>query len=148
MGAITAFDLSNSTSGVGPDVLADQLNNLPVGLWTGLEGLWLIVITGGVTAWVSGRRWWTAAAAAVVGAGLVAAFSVFDVTRSLIYIYPAALLGLAALQRAPAAHVRRVAAAAFLACLIWPLCTAAGRNAVEWTYPLPLQLARWTTGIG
>lgn len=110
------FGLQTHTVAVGLECLRYHLESemLPMGLLTSLETYWLL-LGAGVLALLLARRWrelglLLLALVPVVTAALI----VFDLTRSLAYLTPAALLG-AALAR-PALPLR---AARQLALVVW-----------------------------
>lgn len=141
------YGLQTPLAGTGAHYLVRQLNNLPLGLWTGLEGGWLLVLAAGVSLWRAGRR--ALLGCAVLAGGLVigAAFSVWDITRSMIYLLPALFLALRLLREHEPAPARlTLCRVAFLLSLLWPNLYTAGKGEVSWNYPLPLMVLKYFEG--
>lgn len=113
----------------------------PAGAWSALEGLWLVIIAGFAALLLSRQKLVAAALLAGIGAVMTVAMSVADITRSSAYVLPAAFVGLAALQTASPAGVRRVCLFAAGASLVWPLYYVEGNNAtINMVLPLPVRL--------
>ena len=134
-----AFGLRTGGGGV---VLLNWWELGPEGAWTGIEGLWLFVL-GGLVLLAAARMWRPAVVfAALVGTLLVAGTSVFDVTRSMAYLLPAAFVGIAVVRTHAPEHLRRVALLAMLASLLWPLYSVDHGDLTLFA-PLPVQITRW-----
>jgi hypothetical protein len=136
------YSLHTAFDGVGLAIFLKEFNMVPLGIWTGLGGCWLIVAAG---IWVLlARRRFAAALAfgialcAVIGAALV----VEDVTRSMAYTLPAVFVGLTALvESEPPAAIERLAAASALACVLVPTYFTQSGNAT-WLLPSLFQAVR------
>jgi hypothetical protein len=143
-----AWDLPTGVdSGDGAGRAIDQINNLPVGVWTGLEGLWILPILS-LAVLIKRRELLTAAIFFLTMATLVIfAMSVVDITRSMAYLAPATLASLPVLtENFPAAYLRRLVGLAFVASVIWPVYYAGGKSTLYWIYPLPLQVVNSLAG--
>ncbi|MEZ5203543.1 MAG: hypothetical protein R2701_03915 [Acidimicrobiales bacterium] len=120
-----------------------QLNNYPNGIWGALEGYWLVALAGLATMWRSGRRLLATGASLVIGVMLLVGVSVFDISRSVGFIFPivpVALLAMRPVERSWKESLLWVAAAVSL---LWPLLYAADDRTVVWEYPLPLLIVDW-----
>ena len=120
-----------------------QLNNYPNGIWGALEGYWLVALAGLATMWRSGRRLLATGASLVIGVTLLVGVSVFDISRSVGFIFPivpVALLAMRPVERSWKESLLWVAAAVSL---LWPLLYAADDRTVVWEYPLPLLIVDW-----
>lgn len=138
------YGLETGGGGIGLGVLLSQVNIAPAGLWSGLEGGWLLVLAA-AAGLVLARRWgllvWCSA-----WSGLVAgvALCVHDVTRSMAYLLPVLPLALRLLRESePPRELRRWALLACLLALACPTYYFAGRSEAWWEYPLPVQLLRY-----
>lgn len=142
-------DLPQDTDGFGFDVLSDQINNIAVGLWTGLEGLWLILAFAVLLMWRARMRLLALMTVAVAAVVAVVAVSVVDITRSMAYLLPS--VALAALVTATMVD-RRTLQRLSLVCLavstVWPIYYVGGKHSIWMSYPLPVQIVRWVTGVG
>lgn len=130
--------LSNVEPGNHP--LFDHMTQYPVGIWTALEGGWLVVLAGLAVMW---RRRDLLALVPVVGSIGVTLFlglAVFDITRGVAYLLP--VLPVAALWLADIdpSWVRRCVGWSATISLLWPLTYAAGPRFVSWYYPFPMPL--------
>jgi hypothetical protein len=131
------------TGGGGVHV-GDFWNQGILGAWTGVEGLWLVIALGAAALLVQ-RRFLLAAVLAVLCAAVaVAATAVLDTTRSFTFMLPMLFVAVGLLGSEPSERLRRVALAASVASILWPLYYDGG-GLVQPAYPLPVQLARWVT---
>lgn len=146
--AATAYFDLHQPSNLGTQYVKDQINILPVGAWTGLEGLWLFVLVGAYVLFVS-RQWLIGLAyVGLIGLVAVASIAIVDVTRSMAYLLPAGLAGFAVVVRCCSPKlVRHGVYLAFALSFLWPLYYAGGANKVYWAYPLPLVIVRQLAGI-
>jgi hypothetical protein len=127
--------------------ITDQFNNLPVGLWTGLEGLWIFVGVALVILWRL-REWALLIIYLLLLLGMtVVAISVIDVTRSMIYLLPAGFVGLRVASKLKVDEFRTLATWCFFLALAWPGYYVGGNHSIWWQYPLLIQLARMALGV-
>lgn len=138
------FGLRTPVEGVGLRILLDQVNNIPMGIWTGLEGAWLLVLFAFILLWLQGKRidlfLFLAFMMSIIGASL----SVVDITRSMAYTLPAVFIALQVLSSVERIEdVRRYALLACLISILWPNYYAGGKHSIWWNYPLPIQIVRW-----
>lgn len=127
----------------GNAIFVSQINNFPLGVWTGLEGLWVLVCLS----LLSLKGISKPLLVAYVGLVLVIAFaagSVVDITRSMAYLLPAVPVAIASLRSDR--NLRWVSLVAASVCLACPTWYAGGTNSVWWQYPLPVQLIRRVVG--
>jgi hypothetical protein len=117
-----------------------QLNNYPNGWWGALEGYWLVALAGWLAMWRSGHRWLVAGTGLVVLATLIIGMSVFDISRSVSFVFPMVPIALLALRGVEARWREGLVWVAAAISLIWPLLYAADDRTVVWAYPLPLLL--------
>lgn len=149
LAVVAVFDLPQETGGVGPEVLLDQINNIAVGVWTGLEGLWIALVLAVFLMWRAQLRLLATFTVAVTGFIAVFAVSVIDITRSMGYLLPSvALSALVMGTMLSRRHLRRVALGCLALCAVWPVYYVGGPKTIWWVYPLPVQLFRFVTGAG
>lgn len=140
----TARGYESNLSGIGLHLLAQQLNVLPMALWSGLGGCW-VPILGGCTVLFIRKRFTLGLFFAILSSGLsLSAFCVIDTTRSAAYLLPAVFVGLAVLRQTESPQwISRVVSTAALLSFFVPPFYLEGGNGVWWLYPLPVQLLRW-----
>jgi len=119
-----------------------QINILPFALWTGLEGFWLIVILS-IYILIYNKRWsfLLLLFAAITGVAFIAIW-VFDITRSMAYLWPAIFIGVTILYRTQNLRFIRYISFAVLLLCFFPTYYAGGPKEIGWLYPLPVQLLR------
>lgn len=141
---VAAHSYSAVPGGVEFSVLVDQLNIMPLAIWSGLGGAWLLV-GAALLALLSQKRY--RAALAFAGALVVmvgGALLVVDVTRSMAYCLPAVFVALSVLSRSePHQRLERLTAISAAVSLVVPTFYIEGSAGVWWLYPLPVQLGRW-----
>ena len=134
----------HAASGIGLSILWQQINVIPLAIWTGLGGSWILVCLGLLALFVQ-KRYLAAAAfsAALVGV-MVASLAVADVTRSMAYCLPAVFVGVAALSSSEGIkQVEQLAAIGAAISVLVPTYYLEGNAGLWWLYPLPMQIARW-----
>jgi hypothetical protein len=134
----------HAASGIGLSILSQQINVIPLAIWTGLGGSWILVCLGLLALFL--RKRYLAAAgfsAALVGM-IVASLAVADVTRSMAYCLPAVFLALAALSSSEGVkQIEKLAAICGVISVLVPTYYLEGNAGLWWLYPLPVQIARW-----
>ena len=138
------YSLAVMTGGNGLSVLSHQLNLVPLGLLTGLNGAWLLVGCGVAVLWL-GRRYalavsLLAAVALSAGSGLL----VRDISRSVAYCFPAVFVALSVLSRHQSAEeVEKIAVWAGVISLLVPEYQIYGSSTPFWLPPFLFQIFRW-----
>jgi len=141
---MTTYDLRTVGESTGFERLRLNLNILPFGMWTALEGTWIpVVLAFGML--IRQRRFLLFAAFIVaLMAVLIVAHMVVDVTRSAAYALPAVFVALALLKDSEERHnLRLIATITVAVALFWPAYTADDWATVYWISPLPVHLPRW-----
>ena len=137
-----AYGLPTPWNGIGLAVFVRQFNMLPLGVWSGLAGCWVLVAAALGTL-VLRRRYGIATAFVLTLAMIVAAaLIVEDVTRSMSYALPAVFVALCALTESePPEVVLRLAACSAAICVFIPTYwTQSG--AATWLLPALFQAIR------
>ena len=143
------FGLSTPTQGVGIRLLIDQTNNLPVGVWSALEGCWLLVLSSLLVLWRHKQLVFSAAYVGSISLLLLVAMSVVDITRSMAYLLPTFFLATMIVAKSETQNTfRKVVFVAMLLSFAYPAYYTGGDYYINWTYPLPLQLFRYAFGSG
>ena len=140
----TAYSLTPIISGgVGWGVLSQQVNVIPLGVWTGLGGQWLPVVCGLVAAWLHKQRMTAVALCVAIVLVVGTALCVIDVTRGMAYCLPAVFVAMSLLRRETTRWLERVAFTSCLVSVIFPTYYLQGSTGAWWLYPLPIQAVRW-----
>jgi len=125
-------------------ILLGQINNIPLALWTGLEGFWIIVFI--CFYFLIQKKDYISALiyTATVLALSVAGNSVTDSTRSIMYMFPATIVGMKVISdNVSKNEIRNILLIALFFSFIWPSYGVGGKSSIWWQYPLPLQMLRW-----
>lgn len=115
------FGLQTDTGGVGLDLFVSQILNFFPGLWSGLEGFWLIPALALLE--LFRRKQYTFTILYFAGLSMVAvtAMSVIDITRSMAYLYPAVFIGFKILSGVKSDRfLRNMLFATLLISFLWP----------------------------
>jgi hypothetical protein len=139
------FGLKTNIKGVMDYLLNEtihQINILPFGIWTGLEGFWILILISTMIL-IKEKCWkFLFFFLAFIMFDVFTAIWLFDVTRSMAYLMPSIFVSLVVLsKKATINQVRYVALTILLLCLT-PTYYAGGANQISWFYPFPLQLIR------
>lgn len=138
-----AHSYSLNTAGLGLAVLWNQARAIPLGMWAGIGGGWVLLV---LSLWILWRArqylafaGFLAALAPVIGTALI----VSDVTRGASYCLPAVLVTLIILRlHVPLKSFRALILAVAAISFLVPTVYCEGTN-IYWLYPLPVQLFRW-----
>ncbi len=133
------YSLAVATGNVGFDVLAQQIRLIPLGVWSGLGGGWIIVCGGIAGAFRRHRYAMATAFCTLLAVTIASALMVLDVTRSMAYCLPAVFVGLYLMRENP----RRLAMLSGIVSFLVPTWYVQGNTTLWYIYPLPLQLVRW-----
>lgn len=140
----TAYSLTPIVSGgVGWRVLSQQVNAIPLGVWSGLGGQWLLVVCGLAAAWLQKQRMIAVALCVALVFVMGTALCVLDMTRSMAYCLPAVFVAMSLLRRETTRWLERVAFTSCLVSVIFPTYYIQGSTGAWWLYPLPMQAVRW-----
>jgi hypothetical protein len=138
-----SFSLTVATGNVGLPVLQGHIALIPVGIWTGLGGAWIIVGCSLIALFRQRRYWLAAGFCGLLGLTIIGAFLVMDVTRTMAYCLPAVFVALSVLMRCePAKNLDKLAKIGAAASVLAPTFFVLG-NTLLYLYPLPLQAIRW-----
>lgn len=142
---LTQYAIPHRFDGNGIRVLLNQINMIPMGLWTAFEGGWLLLPLALLILYRQ-RQYVVAILFVLALSGLLlVSLSVVDVSRTTAYCLPAVFVCLALLSRTESPDtVWRLCCVACLISLLWPAYYVGGKSSIWWQYPLPLQILRWT----
>lgn len=141
------FNLITLTDAVGYEILRNQVNNIPIGIWTGLEGFWILIVLSILILWVQKRRIFAILFSFCILLSTLVAFSVNDITRSLIYLFPSIFISLHIIRDVESdINLTKISLVVLLLCMLFPQLVVGGYSTVIWQYPLPLQILRYLTG--
>jgi len=136
------FHLSTQSGGIGFNVLASNLNLLPLGTWHGLEGNWMLVLIALFTLIFNKDKLTLLFFILSISIVLITGSLVADVTRSMAYVIPALFISILIIQKNDSLmFMRRLSVIVLLICFIYPAYNSGSNNIVEWNYPLPIRYA-------
>jgi hypothetical protein len=142
-----AYHIRTTADGANVKVFIDQLNNLPIGCWTALEGGWLLVLAATIGLVKMRQFVFLAAYALALAIILAVSMSVFDVTRSMAYAFPAPFVALEVLRKTEDEDgLRILCVAASVLSLLWPSYYTEYHNIIWWYSPLPMRALKWIGG--
>ncbi|MBI87315.1 MAG: hypothetical protein CMG63_04460 [Candidatus Marinimicrobia bacterium] len=122
----------------------DQINNIPIAIWTALEGLWLLPITCIILTF-NNKSWdFNIFYVGTLIFFIIMGNSVVDTTRSLIYLFPSTIVAMKIISnKFSKRDIRYLLMICLLICFIWPAYGVGGKSSIWWQYPLPMQILRW-----
>jgi hypothetical protein len=138
------YGLKTDTGGTGPSVLLNQINNIPIGVWSGLEGLWLLPLYAFALLYRNKKYFELLMFAGSCALIVIVGVSVLDITRSEMYVLPAVFISLMVMRDySNKQTLERILFYALVLCFAYPAYYTGGKSSIWWTYPLPLQLLRF-----
>ncbi len=141
---VRTYGLTTSLEGVGLSVLLNQINNVPMGIWSALEGLWIPVLYAGIMLYRNKRYFEMLKYAGICCIILLAGLMVVDITRSVVYLFPVVFAAITVLQRYVSKEkLNQLLWFALILCFVYPAYYTGGKSSIWWTYPLPLQMLRF-----
>lgn len=127
------YGLKTETGDVGFHLIPVLLHYLPLGLWSALEGFWILIVLA-IVLLLHERKFLFAmiflSAMAIV---ILTAFSVLDVTRSLAYLLPSLFVSFKVLSRNKSLDLRKILFAVLLISLICPNFYVCGNGCFIWS---------------
>lgn len=144
----THYGLIAVKGAIGMSVLVKQFNMVLFGLWTGFEGLWIIVFLA-LTALIYSRQYLLVGLMVATGmCSIVVALSVLDVTRSMVYLAPLLFIALQAMSGFFSKEfIRRTLLLCFFVCLLVPTYFGEGAFRIEGNNPAIFKLLGWGVNL-
>ncbi len=134
------FDTPNGGL-TGIRAILAQLNNFPDTVWSALEGYWLIIIMVFIVAVKNKQNFFIMIYFILIAFYSVASMSVFDTTRSIIFIFPCVFIAIYILTKNMSIEeFRKLSFLVLLLCFIFPTYCYMSVEGSVWTMPLPVQL--------
>jgi hypothetical protein len=138
------FGLSTYVGDVGTRVFLDQVNNFQIGIWTALEGIWILVFFSFITLWKRKQFFYGFMFLGAIAIVLIAALAVKDITRSMAYLLPAFFIVLLILKDEDTPSVfRKLALITTFFCFIYPPYSIGEVSFISLAYSMPLQILRY-----
>jgi hypothetical protein len=136
------FQLKTESAGIGLQILASNLNLIPLGIWHGLEGNWIFIVITIFTLFLLKDKMTLFLFSSSIACILTAGCLVTDVSRSTAYILPALFVAIKVIHSNDSlSFLRKMAFVSLLICFIYPAYFTGGGYQVDWVYPLPLKEA-------
>jgi hypothetical protein len=144
-----SLHLTTYSDYVGFSVFREQINNLPIGLWSALEGFWIIVLLSLIVLFKTDKKLYSFFIAIAVSIVLIVAMSVHDITRSMAYVFPVVFISILILKEQETPFtLKKLSLVAASVSFIYPAYDTTGDYYINWVYPLPLQILRLLYGTG
>ena len=128
----------------GTNLFLSQINNLPAGIWTALEGAWILIVLSFLYLILNKNYFFLILYAIPLFIIIFVSMSVFDITRSMAYMFPVIFIALKLIAKSESKeNIRLYLFSALLISLIWPSYYIGGKEYIWWhSPPLPIQLVR------
>ncbi|MEI7801648.1 MAG: hypothetical protein WCI97_03270 [Bacteroidota bacterium] len=115
------FGLHTPDKGIGFEVFMNATDVMGLGLWTALEGFWLLLVIFFVVLLKQKRYTVTLSMAAMTTVIMLIAFSVEDITKSAGYMFPIIFIAVAVLaDKFSRIDLRKILLACALVCFLFP----------------------------
>jgi len=126
----------------GTNLFLHLVNMLPFGLWSGLKGFWILILTSLILLYKKKRLIVFFAFLASTLIIITVSMSVGDITRSMAYLFIAIFVSLKIIYDIlPLEQIKKLVFTASLFCL-FPTYFCDFRTSIYWILPFPLQLVR------
>lgn len=140
---VHTFGLNTVTGAIGLSTLVDQINNAPMGIWTGMEGFWIFFILSLTILWVKKQWYYLVMLTGSVIIIITVALLVADISRSMFYLLPAIIIALRIVKENETSnHFNKLVWMTLGLSVMFPAYVVGGVNTLSWQYPLPLQIMR------
>ncbi|MFM2284290.1 MAG: hypothetical protein RL222_1794 [Bacteroidota bacterium] len=141
-----AFGLHTSTGAVGFHIFVNQMNNAPMGLWTGMEGFWVMFMMSLAVLWWKKQWHYLLMLSGSVAIIAIVALMVIDISRSMFYMLPAIIIALRIVkENETTQHFSALVWITLLLSALFPAYIVGDVNVLNWQYPFPLQVLRLLT---
>lgn len=138
------YGISTAYGGIGLSVLKNQINMIPMGMWTAFEGGWILVGYAVLSLFLARDYMKGILLTGSLAIILIVSLSVVDISRSTAYAVPAVFVALLILMRTEEVkHIKSVLELCLALSVAWPAYYAGGDRTIWWQYPLPFQVLRW-----
>lgn len=137
----------NIGTGMGLGLAKEQINNIPFGIWTGLEGFWILIILSLII--ILKKNIWSFLIiySSFMLTITIISISLTDITRSMAYILPAIFISLYILKEYEDKNfIRYLTLFVLIICFFFPTYYAGGKDTINLFLPFPFQLIRMIFG--
>ena len=115
------FDLYTPDKGIGVEVLMNSIHAIPLGLFSALEGFWLLLIVCFVVLLKQKKYTVTLSLTAIMFVILLIAFSVEDITKSAGYLFPVIFIAVSIFtKKISQIELRKVLLVCAVVCFLFP----------------------------
>ena len=128
-------------------LLLNQINMIPMGLWTALEAGWAIVLLAVLVLTRKKQYLILGLFTFFILLQSIVALSIIDITRSMAYLLPAYLLAFRFVFPEIINDLRLSTLYVAILNLFFVNYVASGKSSIWWIYPFPIQLIRWIFNI-
>ena len=126
----------------GNSIFFNQINNSAIGVWSGLEGLWILIVYA-IVKYFHENNLIIIAFSVIISIIIFIALSTVDIGRSMCYLLPAVFIAIKVLITTKYAFIEKLIKHSAILCILWPAYYVGGKSTVWWCYPFPLQMIRW-----
>ena len=125
--------------------LLNQINNVPVAIWTGLEGFWIIILLNIILLYKNQNFFSGLIFISTIIFLIIMGNSVGDTSRSMLYLFPAVIVGMEQIsKKIPNNETRNILVLCLIISFIFPSYWVGAKSSIWWQYPMPIQIIRWT----
>jgi hypothetical protein len=139
-----SYQMTINPIGITPKTVIAQINNLPMGCWTALEGGWLLALAAMMVLARKRRIAFLFFYISAIAVVLFVSMAVWDITRSMAYALPAIFIAVQVLQEVESIpDLRVIFAVSSAVSILWPNYYAAMSHDIYWNVPLPVRVLKW-----
>ena len=123
----------------------NQFNNVPVAIWTGLEGFWIVILLNIILLYKNQNFFSGLIFISTIIFLIIMGNSVGDTSRSMLYLFPAVIVGMKQIsKKIPNNETRNILILCLIISFIFPSYWVGAKSSIWWQYPMPIQIIRWT----
>ncbi|TAG52937.1 MAG: hypothetical protein EAZ27_11640 [Cytophagales bacterium] len=135
------FGFYTTTNNANLGIVLKLMNNAPLAIWSALEGFWLLLFPAFYYLFMSKNYYFSTAFAFSILISLLVGMSVFDLTRSVMYIYPSVFVaGMILNSKESIFMIQKQAYLILILCFLFPSYYFYGILSTRWCYPLPFRI--------
>lgn len=137
------YGLTTESDGANLSVFKNQIENFTISVWSGLEGFWALILLSLCVLIKKRETLFLSAVSFAILIIIAVAMSVFDITRSMAYLFPVMFISVSTLRNhLTIEQLRKLSLIILALCFIYPTYESHGKGNIDLMLPLPFELVK------